>query len=203
MCSGEPVLLEKDLEPQPEKVRCRREMAGSDRYRVAELRMLPVEENACVKVEVPVQADIRRPHVIGPEVGIGKTSGEDVSANIKRAESCVDLPCSRVERPSFEELKVEVTSRLDDVYTSRELLAGEEVRRGDVISRKIDRGRRGAVGKAVVARSLAPTVFRHREEALIEPDRLNAPLHALSKLDDVIIKRKNVGETGMAPVPLV
>src|SRR4051812_44412517 len=110
---------EEELEPHPEQVPRGPEVIRADDDGTPELRMLPVHVELGVEVQIPVEADVRRPGVVAVQVGVGESRGEDLLAEVERAEAAVDLEGSR--RP-LALGKAEVSPRLHHVHTPRELL---------------------------------------------------------------------------------
>lgn len=78
---------EKDLEPDPVKITRRTETVGGDDDRIAEFRVLPVEEDPGVEIQIPVEAHVSGPGVIAPEIGIRESRCEDFLAEFQRAEA--------------------------------------------------------------------------------------------------------------------
>src|SRR5689334_12381096 len=76
---------EEDLESQPVDIGRRREAVRGDGHWVAEIGVLPVEEDPGVEVEIPVQADVGSPDVVAPEVRVGESRGEDVPPDVHGA----------------------------------------------------------------------------------------------------------------------
>src|SRR5262245_45350606 len=78
---------EVELHPQPVQVTHRRPAPGVDvvDHGAIENGTLPVEINLNRFVEVPVQASVDHLGVIGPEVWIRKTGGEDTAIQLDRA----------------------------------------------------------------------------------------------------------------------
>src|ERR1700709_1157495 len=117
------VLSKEYLESQPEEVARLLIAAGPILHHAPEDRVLPIEVNLGVFVEIPVETKVGHIKGVGPEIGIGQATRENVRAQFERAEAPYQLPGTR---PHLAGAEVERFERLDRPATLQ-CLARQEV----------------------------------------------------------------------------
>ena len=87
--------LEVNLAADPEQIALLVEAVGRELHGVAINRVLPVEVNFRVGIQVPVHARINCGHFVGPKRRVGQAIAEDLIPNGEVAEPRLDLERTR------------------------------------------------------------------------------------------------------------